>query len=98
MNRKSISISIPLPALLGLIVAVALFASGLNLGGLLSGRPSFFLASSSVGQAGQSSQSQVRPESISAGSSFIYQGSLNSGGTPAYGDHDFRFTLYDAPA
>ena len=28
---------------------------------------------------------------------FNYQGSLNSGGSPASGSHDFEFALFDAP-
>src|SRR5262245_14385636 len=31
-------------------------------------------------------------------SAFTYQGRLNSGGTPASGSYDLRFTLYDSAA
>jgi hypothetical protein len=32
------------------------------------------------------------------GTTFTYQGRLTDGGTPANGEYDFRFSLYDAPA
>src|SRR5262245_2170524 len=31
------------------------------------------------------------------GTAFAYQGRLSVGGTPANGDHDFEFTLWDHP-
>lgn len=37
------------------------------------------------------------PLSVSAGSSFTYQGSLKSGSSPVNGSYDFRFRLYGAP-
>src|SRR5262245_57144893 len=36
--------------------------------------------------------------SIPLGSSFTYQGRLNDGGSPATGNYDLQFTLFDAPA
>ena len=106
MNPKRSFIPMPLLILVGAVVAVALVAGGFNTDKLLMGRSSFDLASAGVPQAGQVKQAEqpgtgqakgsAAPASVSAGSSFIYQGSLKSGGSRANGPHDFRFTLYDA--
>jgi photosystem II stability/assembly factor-like uncharacterized protein len=42
-----------------------------------------------VGSAAMSLQAQ--------GTAFFYQGELNNGGSPASGNYDFQFSLYDAP-
>ena len=34
-------------------------------------------------------------QSAAQSSGFTYQGSLNTGGTPANGNHDFEFALFD---
>ncbi len=36
------------------------------------------------------------PGGVIAGTAFTYQGRLNDGGSPATGDYDFEFNLYDA--
>ena len=96
MNKKSISISVTHLTLLGLVVGVALFATGLNASTLLAGKPSAALASYSVEQIKEEAQPNKDAPLTPVGSGFTYQGSLKSGGVPANGDHDFQFTLYDA--
>jgi hypothetical protein len=52
------------------------------------------------GQQGGAMQAQVKPQSVRpespAGSAFTYQGQFKDGGTPANGQYDLQFTLFDA--
>jgi hypothetical protein len=52
----------------------------------------FAISLADDGDAGETSSAQA----ITAGTAFTYQGRLDSGGAPANGIYDFRFTLFDA--
>ena len=45
---------------------------------------------------GPGSQGDVSVQATSVGTAFTYQGRLTDGGSPANGEYDFQFTLYDA--
>ncbi len=48
--------------------------------------------------ATQGASDKPQVPAVSVGSGFTYQGSLKNGGSPANGQYDFQFTLYDALA
>ena len=52
----------------------------------------------SVAQAGSYGSPATNQPQTTAGTGFTYQGSLNDGASPANGQYDFTFTLFDALA
>jgi hypothetical protein len=96
-HEQGVDFRLHIPMMLvGLVVAVVPFATGLKASNLLAGKSSSALDTYSVDQVKQMDQPRSGAPLTPTGSGFTYQGSLKSDGVPASGNHDFQFSLYDA--
>src|SRR5437870_47295 len=88
MNRKLLVV---IPVVLLALIASAMIATAAQPKGGPQNAPA-------LGNTGSQAQSPSPDAPLAAvGTGFTYQGRLTDGGSPASGQYDLQFTLYDTP-